>query len=80
MNYTIPHLLDGSPRVLVVTGRNSTQYWAEWVAYPQIPLEVGVDIEADYVVSDVYSVSYIVEVEGATYRFKMMFRRPHQYE
>ena len=80
MNYTIPRLLDGSPRVLVVTGQNSTQYWAEWAAYPQIPLEVGVEIGAEYVISDVYSVSYIVEVEGALYRFNMMFRRPHRYE
>jgi len=80
MNYTIPCLLGGSPRVLVVTGRNSTQYWAEWVAYPPVPLEVGIDIGADYVVSDVYSVSYIVEVEGALYRFRMMFRRPHRIE
>jgi hypothetical protein len=80
INYTIPRLLDGSPRVLVVTGQNSTQYWAEWAAYPQIPLEVGVEIGAEYVISDVYSVSYIVEVEGALYRFNMMFRRPHRYE
>ena len=67
-------------QVLVITGQNSTQYWAEWAAYPQIPLEIGVDIGTEYVVSDVYSVSYIVEVEGALYRFKMMFRRPHRYE
>jgi len=80
MNYTIPRLLDGSPRVLVITGQNSTQYWAEWAAYPQIPLEIGVDVGAEYVVSDVYSVSYIVEVEGALYRFKMMFRSPHRYD
>jgi hypothetical protein len=80
INYTIPRLLDGSPRVLVITGQNSTQYWAEWVAYPQIPLETGVDIGAEYVVSDVYSVSYVVEIEGALYRFKMMFRRPHRYD
>ena len=80
IDYSIPRLVDGGPMVLVITGTNTTHYWAEWAAYPQIPFEIGVDIGADYVVSDVYSVSYIVEIEGGLYRFKMMFRSPHRYD
>jgi hypothetical protein len=75
-DYAIPHLLDWSPMVLVLTGVEGSVYWAEWVAYPQVPLEVGADMDADYVVSDVAHATYVVEVKGALYRFDIDFRSP----
>ncbi len=76
ISYSIPRTLDASPRVLVLTGVNGTDYWAEWAAYPQIPLETGADMSDEYVVSDVYSTSYVVEVEEVLYRFTIEFRSP----
>jgi len=75
-SYVIPRLLDASPMVLVVTGTMDSSHWAEWVAYPQVPLAVGAEMSDDYSISDVTSVSYMVEVKGALYRFEARFRSP----
>jgi hypothetical protein len=79
-DYVIPRLLDGGPIVVTLTGVNGSDRWAEWVAYPQVPLEVGGDMDDDYVVSDVRVVEYIVEIEGCLYRFEMAFRSPAEYD
>jgi len=78
--YLIPRLLDPSPMINVVTGSNASDYWVEWVAYPQIPLETGADMSADYMISDVSSASYIVSVKGVSYRFIIEFRSPEEYD
>lgn len=75
-SYTIPHLLDASPMVLVVTGLNGSSYWAEWTTYPQVPLVVGADMSDPYAISDVALVSYIIEVKGTLYSFEVRFRSP----
>jgi hypothetical protein len=41
--YDIPNLLDSSPTILVLNGKNDTTSFIEWVSYPQLPLEIGVD-------------------------------------
>lgn len=79
-DYTLPRLLAGGPMVVTLTGINGTDRWAEWVAYPQIPFEVGGDMDDDYVVSDVRVVEYVVEIEGGLYRFRMNFRSPAEYD
>ena len=66
--------------VVTLTGVNGTDRWAEWVAYPQVPFAVGVDMEDDYVVSDVRVVEYILEIEGGLYRCGMEFRSPAHYD
>ena len=76
----IPEMVELSPMILAVTGVNGTDYWAEWMAYPQIPLEVGADMDADYVVSDVTKCSYLVEVGGVFYRFELKARSPEEYD
>lgn len=76
VSYVIPRLLDASPMVLVLTGLNGSSYWAEWVAYPQVPLVVGAGMSDAYAVSDVASASYLVEVKGALYLFEVRFRSP----
>lgn len=75
-DYIITGLLDRSPMVLVLTGVDGSVHWAEWVAYPQIPLEVGADMDCDYVVSDVAHTMYVVQVKGGLYGFDISFRRP----
>ena len=79
-DYTIPRLLAGGPMVVTLTGINGTDRWVEWVAYPQVPFDVGGDMDDDYVVSDVRSVEYIVEIEGGLYRCGMKFRSPAEYD
>jgi hypothetical protein len=79
-DYLIPRLLGGSPLVVTLTGINGTDRWAEWVAYPQVPLDVGGDMDDDYVVSDIRIVEYIVEIEGGQYRYRMMLRSPAEYD
>ena len=79
-DYLIPRLLDPSPIINVVTGSNASDYWVEWVAYPQIPLEIGADMSADYLISDVSSASYIVSVKGVSYRFIIEFRSPEEHD
>jgi hypothetical protein len=63
-----------------LTGINGTDRWAEWVAYPQVPLDVGGNMDDDYVVSDVKTVEYIVEIDGSLYRCRMTFRSPAEYD
>jgi len=41
--YSIPASLDKSPTVLVLRGVNGSSHFAEWVSYPQIPLQFGAD-------------------------------------
>ena len=41
--YSIPAWLDKSPTVLVLCGVNGTSRFAEWVSYPQIPVQFGAD-------------------------------------
>jgi len=79
-SYGIPRLLDASPMVLVVTGMDGSSYWAEWATYPQVPLVMGANMSDAYAISDVASVSYLVEVKGALYRFEVRFRSPVEYD
>jgi hypothetical protein len=79
-DYAIPRLLDGSPMILTLTGVNGSDYWAEWVSYPQVPLEMGADMSDDYVVSDVNLVSNTVDIKGGLYRFEIKFRSPAEYD
>ncbi|UCH57336.1 MAG: hypothetical protein JSV18_08415 [Candidatus Bathyarchaeota archaeon] len=79
-DYSIPRLLDASPLVLTLTGVNGSDHWAEWVAYPQVPLQAGADMSDDYLISDVGLVSYIVDIKGALYKFKIKFRSPAEYD
>lgn len=44
--YDIPNLLDPSPTILVLNGKNDTTSFIEWVAYPQLPLEIGADFHS----------------------------------
>jgi hypothetical protein len=52
---------------MVITGLNSTNFFTEWVAYPQIPLEIGADFTESMSLSNVFAYRYIVTVNSALY-------------
>jgi len=74
--YSIPRLLDDSPIILVLTGTNGTSEWAEWTAYPQVPLTVGAEMTGSGSISGVTAVQYVVEIRGVLYRFEMELEGP----
>lgn len=78
--YLIPTLKGGGPMILVLTGVDGAYYWAEYVAYPQVPLEIGAVMTLDYLISDISSFVYLVDVEGSLYRLKIQFRSPEKFE
>ena len=67
VEYDIPNFVDASPIVLVITGFNSTSFFVEWVAYPQIPLEIGADFTDSMTLSNVFAYRYVVTVNSALY-------------
>ena len=78
--YLIPTLKDRSPMILSLTGITGAEYWAEYVAYPQIQFEVGATMNSDYIISDVSTYTYIINVEGTYYKLKIQFRSPEEYD
>ena len=65
----IPRILDSSPTVLVVTGLNNSDFFAEWTAYPQIPFETG----ADFKNSESHAFSYVVITKDTLYKLTLSF-------
>jgi len=65
--YDIPRLLDPSPMIIVMTGLNQSTSFAEWVAYPQIPLDFGSDFMGEHDLADSYSLSFLVTINSAVY-------------
>jgi len=74
--YSIPYLQDSSPILLVVTGRNSTNFFIEWVSYPQVPLQTGANFESLSALSNVFAYSYIVIINNALYQCKLLLGGP----
>jgi hypothetical protein len=71
--FSFPRLLDSSPMILVITGFNMSSYFAEWVSYPQVPLEMGADMSGSNNGSSVVSLTYIVSINFVLYEFKINF-------
>jgi len=74
--YGIPRLLDSSPMILAITGFNGSSSFAEWVSYPQLPIEIGCDLTSLDVSSKIVSLTYIVTVNYALYKFTTKFVGP----
>ena len=72
--YEIPRLLDLSPLILALTGLNGSNYCAAWVAYPQIPLDIGSPMLSGGSISDTVAASYMVDIKGCLYRLDIRFR------
>jgi len=67
VEYLIPQLLDSSPMIMVLTGQNGSASFAEWVSYPQLPLQVGVDFSESVAGAKIVSFSSVVTVNSALY-------------
>ncbi len=65
--YLIPRILDPSPTLMVLTGNNASTSFAEWVAYPQLPLQIGMDFGQSTAGSRVVTQRYIVTINQALY-------------
>lgn len=72
--YSFPLFLDQSSIVLVITGLNGTESFAEWVAYPQVPLEIGVNFDSSTADSNVFSNAYVVTIKGVLYELRVECR------
>lgn len=72
--FTIPEMLDAGPMILVGTGldTNSSEYFAEWVSYPQIPLDFGLDFTGRYHLADAFSSRFLVTINSAVYECKLI--------
>jgi len=72
--FTIPKMLDPSPMILVGTGldTNSSEYFAEWVSYPQVPLDFGLDFTGRYNLADAFSFRFLVTINSAVYECKVI--------
>lgn len=65
--YYIPHLLDSSPMIMVLTGQNGSSSFAEWVSYPQLPLQIGVNFSDISTGSKTVSQRHLVTINFALY-------------
>jgi hypothetical protein len=66
--YSIPRIIDASPMIIVLSGTNSSQTFAEWIGYPQIPLEAGPASANSSLQSTALAFTYIVSVDSVLYK------------
>lgn len=71
VDYSFPRFLDKSVTVLVLTGFNGTESFAEWTTYPQVPLDMGVNFDSLTSNGNVASFTYIVTINSALYMLKI---------
>lgn len=74
--YRFPRLLDASPMIIVITGSNGSSIFAEWVSYPQLPIEMGADLSGLDAAAKIVSLTFIVNVNLALYEFTIKFVGP----
>jgi hypothetical protein len=74
VEYSFPRFLDKSTTILVLTGFNNTESFAEWTAYPQIPLGMGINFDSSTSKGDVASFTYIVTINSALYALQIKCR------
>lgn len=67
IEYSIPHLLDPSPMILVVTGYTGSTYFAEWTSYPSLPLVTGANFTESNAGAKIVSTNHIVIINSALY-------------
>ena len=67
VEYGIPCLLEVSPMMLVLNGNNVSTSFAEWTAYPQLPLEIGADFGDLTSRSKAVALTYVVSINSVLY-------------
>ena len=78
VTYDIPRFLDSSPTLIVVTGWNSTSFFTEWTAYPQIPIQTGVSSASSTALSNVFAYTYLVTIDLAIYKCTVWLGGPRE--
>jgi hypothetical protein len=73
VEYAIPRLIDRSPMVLVLTGFDGATSFAEWVTYPQVPLEVGANFSESTAGSRIVVQNHIAAIDSALYEVVTMW-------
>ncbi|XES78451.1 MAG: hypothetical protein ACBZ72_06145 [Candidatus Bathyarchaeia archaeon] len=68
-SYALTDFTDASPTIIVLQGTNGTADFAEWVAYPQVPLDFG----ADFSRSETNLYIYPVTIDGALCMLTLRF-------
>jgi hypothetical protein len=76
--YEIPRFLDSSPTLIALTGSNSSSFFVEWVAYPQVPLRFGADFANSVSLSSVLAYTYAVSINSAIYECRVWLGGPKQ--
>jgi len=74
--YHFPRFLDASPIIMVITGSNGSSIFAEWVSYPQLPIEIGANLSSLDAAAKIVSLTFIVNVNLALYGFTVNFVGP----
>jgi hypothetical protein len=74
--YRFPRFLGASPMIMVLTGSNGSSIFAEWVSYPQLPIEMGADLSGLDAAAKIVPLAFIVNVNLALYEFTIKFVGP----
>jgi len=77
-SFRVPNLLDPSPMILLLNGRNASTSYAEWVSYPQLPLEMGADLHSASH-SRVIPLTYMISVISAFYELTILYQNVEDY-
>jgi hypothetical protein len=80
VEYSIPSLLEASPMVLVLNGNNASTSFAEWSAYPQLPLEIGADFDDLTTKSRAVALTYVVSINSILYESVITCRSVENYD
>jgi hypothetical protein len=80
LEYAIPHLLEPSPMILLVNGKNASTSFVEWTAYPQLPLEIGPNIGDSTARSNAVAAVYVVSVGSVLYESVITCRSVQNFD
>jgi hypothetical protein len=80
VGYGIHRLLEASPMLLVLNGNNASASFAEWTAYPQLPLEIGADFSDLTSTSKAVAVAYVVSVNSVLYEAVITSRSVQNFD
>ncbi len=67
VEYSISRLLEISPMILMLNGNNVSTSFAEWTAYPQLPLDIGADFNDLTSRSKTVALTYVVSINSVLY-------------
>lgn len=74
IEYSVPLLSEASPMILVVNGYNGSASFAEWTVYPQLPLEIGANLDDLNTRLEAEALTYIVSVNHVLYEAVITLR------